>query len=209
MPLFEQKPELLVAFREGEPAALEAVYRHYVRSVDAYLRALARRTAAPELCQPSTISDLLQDVFIRAFSPTARLGYDGLREFGPYLNTIARNCFTDALRKRKTERQLRAEDLPLTAEDAPGLTDDYDPKLVAVLESYITKLTEPLKLVYEQRFVRGLSQEAACEILGMSRRSLRTSEDHLRKGLRKALLMAGMLHGAEPLGATALRASRS
>ena len=209
MPLFRDSPQLLLPFREGQPEALETVYRHYVRSVDVYLRALARKATAPELCQPSAVADLLQEVFIRAFSANARLAYDGLREFTPYLNTIARNCFTDALRKRKTELYFRAEDLPLTAEDAPGFGDDYDPRVVAVLDSYLSQLSAPLRGVYEQRFVRGLSQEAACEILGLSRRSLRTTEDHLRRGLRKALFMAGMLHPIPTVSAGALRASRS
>jgi RNA polymerase sigma factor (sigma-70 family) len=189
---FHDAPALLVAFREGRPDALSAVYRHYVRSVDGYLRALARRAGMADLCQASAIADLLQEAFIRAFSPSARLAYDGLRDFGPYLNTIARNCFIDALRKRRIEVHLELDEL--CAEPAPGELDDYDPKVVAVLESYLGALSEPEKRVYEHRFVHGRSQEAACAALGMSRRSLRTSEERLRKGLRKALFMAGVLH---------------
>jgi RNA polymerase sigma factor (sigma-70 family) len=189
---FQDAPGLLVAFREGKPEALSAVYRHYVRAVDGYLRALARWAGTPDLCQASAVADLLQEVFIRAFSPGARLAYDGLRDFGPYLNTIARNCFIDTLRKRRIEVPLDIEELHAVP-SAPGL-DDYDPKVVAVLDGYLRRLSEPEKRVYEHRFVLGRSQEAACEALGMSRRSLRTSEERLRKGLRKALFMAGVLH---------------
>jgi RNA polymerase sigma-70 factor (ECF subfamily) len=196
MPLFHDVPGLLAAFREGKPDALSTVYRHYVRSVDGYLRALARRAGTPDLCQASAIADLLQEVFVRAFSPSARLAYDGLRDFGPYLNTIARNCFIDTLRKRKIEVPLGIEELE--AGDAASGLDDYDPKVVAVLEAYLRDLSAPERNVYELRFVDGRSQEAACEALGMSRRSLRTSEERLRKGLRKALFMAGVLH--ETLG---------
>ena len=192
MPLFHDVPGLLAAFREGRPDALSTVYRHYVRSVDGYLRALARRAGMPDLCQASAIADLLQEVFVRAFSPSARLAYDGLRDFGPYLNTIARNCFIDTLRKRKVEVPLGIEELE--AGDAASGLDDYDPKVVAVLEAYLRDLSTPEKRVYEMRFVDGRSQEAACEALGMSRRSLRTSEERLRKGLRKALFRAGFLH---------------
>jgi RNA polymerase sigma factor (sigma-70 family) len=193
MPLFQDMPGLLLAFREGKPEALSAVYRHYVRSVDGYLRALARRAGTPDLCQPSAVADLLQEVFIRAFSPNARLAYDGLRDFGPYLNTIARNCFIDTLRKRRIEVPLGIEELEAEESMKNGL-EDYDPKVVAVLEEYLRELTEPEKGVYEMRFELGRSQEAACEALGISRRSLRTAEDRLRKGLRKALFMAGVLH---------------
>jgi DNA-directed RNA polymerase specialized sigma24 family protein len=65
---------------------------------------------------------------------------------------------------------------------------------VAVLESYLQELADPEKRVYEARFVLGRSQESACVALGLSRRSLRTAENRLRKGLRKALFMAGVLH---------------
>jgi len=203
---FHGAPGLLVAFREGKPQALSIVYRHYVRSVDGYLRALARRAGTPDLCQASAVADLLQEVFIRAFSPTARLAYDGLRDFGPYLNTIARNCFIDTLRKRRIEVPLGMEELQ-TEQAASGELDDYDPKIVAVLESYLRQLPDPAKRVYELRFVHGRSQESACEALGVSRRSLRTAEDHLRKGLRKALALAGVLY--ETHGVSGARGGRS
>jgi RNA polymerase sigma-70 factor (ECF subfamily) len=194
MPLFRDTPALLVPFREGRPAALEQTYRHYVRGVDDYFHALARFARAPELAQPSAVADLIQETFIRAFSPSARRAYDGLRPYSPYLNTIARHCFVDALRKRKKEILVNPEELPLEPMNALDRDDTYDPKVLAVLETYLSQLPAPLKGVYEQRFVLGVSQELACETLRVSRRTLRTSEDHLRRGLRKALLLAGVLH---------------
>jgi len=53
--------------------------------------------------------------------------------------------------------------------------------------------------VYEQRFELGVTQEAACKTLGVSRRSLRTLEDRLRRGLRKSLALAGLLRLERPL----------
>jgi RNA polymerase sigma factor (sigma-70 family) len=207
MPLFRNTPQLLVAFREGTPAALENVYRYYVRPLDGYLRALARVVGAPDLSQPSAVADLLQEVFIRAFSTNSRMAYDGLREFAPYLNTIARNCFFDALRKRRKEVLIAPEDLPLTADDATDQLAGYDPKVVAVLDAYLSELPPRLKGIYEQRFERGLSQEAACETLGVSRRTLRTGEEHLRRGLRKALLLAGALDARPGVTVTGLQAT--
>ena len=64
-------------------------------------------------------------------------------------------------------------------------------------------LQPELRGVYEERFERGLSQTETSERLGLSRRALRTLETHLRRGLRKSLLMAGLLRDAShfPLGA--------
>ena len=208
MPLFRDTPALLLPFREGQPAALERVYRFYVRPMDIYFNAMARFARAPELSQPSAIADLLQEIFMRAFSPNARQAYDGLRDYSPYLNTIARNCFVDALRKRKKEILIGPGDLPLTAEEAPPADEMYDPKVLAVLEVYLKELPAELKGVYQQRFVLGLSQDQACKTLSLSRRSLRTAEDHLRRGLRKALLLAGVLPGSAGLAASPLQESR-
>lgn len=194
MPLFRENPELLLPFREGQPRALETVYRYYVRPTDSYLRALARFARAPELAQASAIADLLQEVFVRAFSPHARASYDGLREFSPYLNTIARNCFMDALRKRRKEALPLGDQEPCLALEDAEPSQIYDPQILAVLRAYLSDLPPELRGVYEQRFVLGVSQEAACETLGISRRTLRTGEDRLRTGLRKALQLAGLLH---------------
>ena len=96
MPLFRNRPELLAPFREGRRDALEEVYRTYVRWMDRYIRALARASNAPWLARSEAVADLVQDIFLRAFSRDARNSYDGLREYGPYLSTIARNRFVDA-----------------------------------------------------------------------------------------------------------------
>lgn len=194
MPLFRDNPGLLVAFRDGRPEALTKVYRYYVRPLDEQLRGLARSTKAPDLAHANVIADLLQEVFVKAFSPRARLAYDGLREYGPYLGTIARNCFVDALRKRRTELALEWDEDSLGEVPPPDASQVYDPAILAVLQRYLSELSAELKGIYEQRFVHGISQDAACELLGISRRSLRTGEDHLRTGLRRALQLAGLLH---------------
>jgi RNA polymerase sigma factor (sigma-70 family) len=195
MPLFRDNPTLLVPFRDGQAEALTMVYRHYVRPLDEYLRGLARATKAPDLAHASAIADLLQEVFVRAFAPRARLAYDGLREYGPYLSTIARNCFVDALRKRQKELAFSLDDEAALEEvPPPDASQVYDPAILAVLQRYLSQLSAELKGIYEQRFVQGVSQDAACELLGISRRSLRTGEDHLRTGLRRALQLAGLLH---------------
>jgi len=210
MPLVRNTPQLLCDFRAGKPAALEVIYRHYVRGVDIYLRALARSAGNAELGQPSSIADLLQEVFIRAFSCNARKAYDGLRDFGPYLNAIARNCFIDALRRGKKERLLGLNAPAVDLEEMPvSPPEQYEPVIIAVLESYLRELPGPLRGVYEQRFELGVSQEVACDKLGMSRRSLRTAEEHLRSGLRKALLLAGVWQREMSLGARTLQATRS
>jgi RNA polymerase sigma factor (sigma-70 family) len=193
MALFRERPELLVAFRDGRRDALECVYRTYVRSVEQHLRGLARARGRTELAQASAIADFLQDVFIRAFSPPARRGYDGLRPYGPYLMTIARNRFIDALRAGDRETSKDLDDLPLDlAEMAVEPRAFWEPRVLAVLAVYLDALPGVMRQVCEQRFVLGRSQDEVSAALGLSRRSLRTAEARLRDGLRTALVRAGI-----------------
>jgi RNA polymerase sigma-70 factor (ECF subfamily) len=191
MEAFRCRPELLVAFREGRPEALEQVYRAYVRSVEPYLRNLARVGGRAEMAQASAVADLLQEVFIRAFSPSARRAYDGLRDYGPYLMTIARNCFVDAARVRDRDLSRSLPELPRGSEGEVAEPRTFiEPKISAVLTAYVAGLPDVLKAVCEQRFVLGQSQEEVSAALGLSRRGLRTAEAQLRRGLRQALVRA-------------------
>src|SRR5258708_18296289 len=81
---------VLVAFREGRPDALERVYREHEQAVAAHLRKLAHASGRRAFSQSSALADLVQEVFVRAFSPEARSSYDGIRDYLPYLLAIAR-----------------------------------------------------------------------------------------------------------------------
>lgn len=195
MPALRENPALLSAFREGRREALAEVYRMHVSSVDGYVRTLARASGCPDMGQVSAVADLIQEVFIRAFSERARIAYDGVRDYGPYLTTIARNCFVDAVRRRGREVVLGPAELSLILGDAAvhaGPEEGMDPRMLAVLTEYLTTLDDPTRAVYEQRFVKGCSQDEASRELGISRRTLRTAEKRLRDGLRRALARAGM-----------------
>lgn len=206
MSFFETNPDLLVPFREGRRDVLDKVYRAHVRSVERCLHGLARRHGARELVQRGALADLLQEIFIRAFSTSARASFDGVRSFGTYLNAIARNCFVDAVRAAGREVLNSTEDLDLLEEAEPIFY--VEPAMRAVLTDYLSALPEPLHGVYNQRFVLGNSQEEACRELGVSRRHLRTEEQRLRLGLRKALQRLGLLGDDMRSGSMKFRPSR-
>jgi RNA polymerase sigma factor (sigma-70 family) len=214
MPISNGQPHLLEAFREGERWAFERVYRAHVRMIDRYLRALARAGHARELTQPSAIADSLQEVFIRAFSPATRSAYDSTRPFAPYLRRIAKNLFIDQLRAQGRALEQLVDMLPDESETTPFESEPVvDPLVTTVLSAYLTGLPPSVRSVYEQRFVLGHSQEDACSALGITRRRLRTDEERLKSGLRRALLNHGILPGdlsvgvglGRPFGSHALR----
>lgn len=194
--IFEGDARLLAQFRAGDQRALALVYRRYADSVASHLSVLARAIGALEFAQPSAVADLSQEVFARAFSASARSAYDERRPYGPYLNAIAKNCLVDLLRKRR--RDIACERDDATIDRSPFARDDeVERTLLAVVESYVSALPDPLRAVYEQRFELGLTQKAACDALGITRRSLRTAETQLKRGVCEALFVAGVLARSE------------
>jgi RNA polymerase sigma factor (sigma-70 family) len=184
MTLFRDDPELLAAFRRGE--RLDVVYRHYRGPLGAHFRMLVRRSSTT-VRQDWVIQDLLQEAFLRAFSVSARNAYDGVRDFWPYLKTIAHHCVVDLLRRHRRPPLAIVEER-LAGDEEVDLDAPESQHLVALLGAHLAGLSPTLQGVYEKRFVLGLSQHAASQLLGISRRSLRTLEERLRGGARRALL---------------------
>jgi RNA polymerase sigma-70 factor (ECF subfamily) len=182
---------LLRAFKKGDPDALEAVYRHHVGEVESWLRGALLRVGR---LTPADLGDLVQDVFLRAFSDAARASYDGLREYPPFLMTIARNLFIDWA--RRAGREIPSSDFLDDALDkarpAEGDAPPFEPAVVAVVSAFLASLPEELRRVHHQRFVLATPQRQAADALGISRQSLRTLEKKLMAGLRDRLRAAGI-----------------
>jgi RNA polymerase sigma factor (sigma-70 family) len=191
MTFFHTRPELLDGFRTGSRPVLEAVYWAYVEKVERIVRFGFLRPGGgrvPGVPLPD-VPDLVQEVFGRLFRESTRRAFDGERELGPFVGTIARNVVTDWARKRGQtliEVADELDDLPQD-DDGPGWPDDA---LIRATEDYLTTLSPALKQVHEQRYVLGRSQDDAARALGITRQNIRTLEGKLRNGLKKALRKA-------------------
>lgn len=198
MPIFRANRILLDEFREGKPDALGAVYWEYVRKIERLLRqGFTVRNGAPlgqqivgACVRPHDLADLVQEVFLRAFSERARRAYDSHRDYGPYLYTIARNVLVDWARKqgREIPASLIALDAVVdTTEAAADVAPWATPATMRLVEAYLAALPKDLYRVHELRYEQGLSQEKAAEAMGVGRQTLRTLEVRLRDGLALAL----------------------
>jgi RNA polymerase sigma-70 factor (ECF subfamily) len=188
MTLFLEHPELLPGFIGGEPQALDAVYRAYRARVDGYLLILSARW--PLDTSPAVaVADIRQEVFLRAFLPRVRAGYDPTRRYAPYLLKITKHYFIDAARSRQRQVKL-FEAWPCPAlDEVPAESPEFQDQWVqTTVRRYLTELPPRLRAVYDRRYVCDESQESACVALGLSRRKLRTAEERLKHGLRRALL---------------------
>lgn len=200
--MFQNDSNQLAAFRDGRRDALELVYRANVSSIERYVRTLARAYGRHDLAQSGAASDLVQEIFLRAFSQSARASYDGSREYAPYLKAVARYHLIDTFRARRREKLTSPGDLTLLVDGEPSIrTPSADPRLLAIVESYLRDLPPNLSAVYEQRFVLERSQEATSHALALSRRTIRTAEQRLVLGLRRALVQRGaFVHDDKPGG---------
>jgi len=206
MPIFRTDRALLEKFRAGAPEALARVYWEYVRKVERLLSAgfevSCPGTRVGGACrQPQDLADLVQDVFLRAFSEKGRHRYDGIRDYGPYLYAIARNVLVDWARVRGREIPSSWTELEAAMEPASVAEDPApwaDPATMRVVEEYLRALPQNLREVHRLRHEQGLSQERAAQQLAVGRQTLRTLEQRLRDGLAAALDAAGISISSQP-----------
>ena len=136
------------------------------------------------------VADLLQEVFVKAFTPAARLSYDGTRPYRPFIVTIARNALVDCL--RRSGRELPVDEATLESLGQILPTDEQedawaDAHTMRVVDGYVATLAPDEHAVYKHRYVRSLSQIDAADAIGISRQALRTIEARIRSGLAREL----------------------
>lgn len=194
---FASEPEFLEGFRRGERKALARVYSEYVDEVESFVRGFFTSQYQKHrlAIRSADLEDVVQEIFVRAFSETARLAFDVERPYGPFLGALARNLTVDWVRRRCPE--IPAEDIErYAAIPAPGVDVPWgDGETMRLVNDYIAQLSPQLREIHELRYVLSTTQDEACKTLGLSRQQLRTREKHLRDGLRRALKRAELEAG--------------
>ena len=184
------------AFKRGERSALEEVYRAYVGGVYALVRG--------ELGASDTfeVDNVVQEVFVRAFSESARDAYDGLRPYRNYLFTIARNLITDHRRKAKRVHVS----MDTTGGDGAAVQlagDERAPPDQALLDGevrrlaaeFVAGLDDRQRDVFEARFTHGWSVERCARELAISEYRVKRTEKRLRKLFYEHMRRVGYFDG--------------
>jgi RNA polymerase sigma factor (sigma-70 family) len=177
-------PDFWRAFRDGDPRALDELYRAHAPGVARGLGAhpLSRREGREEL------RDLVQETFCRAFAVSARRRYDAARPYRPYLLRIGLNLLTDRLRSRRREVEVHRELAALPSSAASRVEPIRDALLLAIVSEYVAQLDPACRRVFQARYIDGQSQRLAARTLGISHQSLRTLEGQIKGGLRSRLM---------------------
>jgi RNA polymerase sigma factor (sigma-70 family) len=212
MAMLVENRELLARFRAGDPHALDQVYRRYARHVASALRSgfmysqQGQPTHFPGIHSPFELESMVQEVFSRAFSPEARMRYDGLRPYAGFLYGIARNVALDELRRRARRpesvepmevlEQYQAAGRASAGAPATSTTGSIEEDMDArrareLVTAFLDRECDARdRRLYELRYDHDLSQEAAAQEAGLTRIQIRRWESKFRQRLLRYLKRA-------------------
>lgn len=208
---------LLEAFKRGDRAAMDEIYRHYLPGVSAFLRkGFTFRSGRGHfyfkgIQEPSELKGGVQEVFRRAFEDRARTSYNGVNSFTNWVLAIARNMIINQFRNREIafsdyiaptdERgHLAILDDEVTEEYSGVLYAQHTVRQDSQLETeelkqligeFMGELTAHDRRLLILRFAEGKGQEETAAVLGSTRMKVRTAEAKLRSRLRAYMRNTG------------------
>jgi RNA polymerase sigma factor (sigma-70 family) len=200
--IFQRNRALLERFREGDKGALSEVYYFYISDIETLIRSHSKASSLFLSRAYDRQQDLVQEIFMRAFSESARKGYDGLRPFKPYLMSIAKNIIIDYLRKLPREAlgiSLNDEDdaqfVAAFASGAISNTEDESSResgvhwdrCLSASQKYVSSLDETQQKFVDLRFKQEMPQLSVAKSLKMTRWKVRALEKKIIDGLKKYL----------------------
>ena len=196
-----ESTELLLAFRNGDRAALKEVYDEYSKHLFSMLKegfaieSSGNRYRFEGYREPWHLETAAQEIFTRAFSPNARNAFDGLRPYKNYLFTIARNYIVDQYKKNRRSF-IPLEDIPETrledfAEPSSPRSDPEETvatrELQALVQQFVTALTPLEKQLFDLRFSKGLSVEVSAQTAEITDYRVKRTTRKIRKKFPKIL----------------------
>ena len=184
--------QLMLAFREGDAAAFEAlVQRHRGPVCNFILRSTGN---------PARAEDLLQESWLKVIRGSRQ--YEPKARFTTWLYTIARNLCVDSAR-RETFREV----VPLEAsrrDGAPPMSDwladarpepdraAHSARLRPLLEQALMSLPQEQREVFLLREYSGVPFKEIASVVGMSENTVKSRMRYALEGLRRRLLELGV-----------------
>ena len=179
----DRETELALVRRlgDGDAAAFDAVYEEYCSRLYSFLVRLSRRREVAE--------DLLEETWLRLVEHAGRLTPD--TRLGPWLFTVARNCYRSYRRFALLDRQ-RLHEYGLAPR--PALCSPHDQAAASEAAGRLEAALQDLPLKYREALllmgVEGMAPEEAAAALGLSAENLRQRLHRGRAMIRQRLVEA-------------------
>jgi RNA polymerase sigma factor (sigma-70 family) len=220
MTVFQNNQALLDAFRLGKKKALLVVYQYYRKDIERFVATgwVSQKTKSRigAIGDYDLRADLIQEIFLRAFSKNARLSYDGLRDYKPYLLTLARNVILDYIQSRPNDAishicvelddlenlnlsQLTFFDNQANADETPEDTL-YWHMCVKAMRAYVATLDEKYQQFVSLRFRQELPLLEVARRLNLTRGKARFMENELGRNLKTHLLALNLAPDSKKTG---------
>ncbi len=177
-PVEPAERDLVAALRRGEPGAFDAAYDAYRDRIYGFLLRLSGSRCVAD--------DLFQETFLRLARHAVRLEPD--TRLGPWLFTVARNCYRSYRRFALLDRQ-RLHEYGLAPR--PGGLSPQDQAASSEAAGRLEGALQDLPLKYREVLllcgVEGLQPERAAALLGLSPENLRQRLSRGRAMIRQSL----------------------
>jgi RNA polymerase sigma-70 factor (ECF subfamily) len=173
--------QLMLAFREGDVAAFDALFRRWAAPLLRYLERMIRDAAVAE--------ELVQEAFLRVHG--ARERYEPQAKFSTWLYQIATNLARNELRRprrRDPHRSLDAEDAPPVAA-AQVRTDDvvHARRLSEAVDRELAGLPENQRAALWLSAVEGLPYADVATALDVTPKAVKALVHRARSALAEKL----------------------
>lgn len=181
-----ERPELdhaMDRYARGDDAAFRVVFEALAPRLGAYLRRLTGSRALAE--------DLTQEAFLRLHRARGTFGAGASAL--PWAYAIARNCFIDHTRARRTRPEaLSAPDTESLPEPSAGPEADAEAHGIArqtarIVERELARMTEARREAFVLLRYEGQSVADAAKILGINENAVKLRAFHAYEALRAAL----------------------
>lgn len=169
-------PQLLARAIGGDRTAFTTLYDRHAAGVFGYALRIVRDRAAAE--------DVVQETFVGLLGGRR---YDARRPFTSWLLAIARNASIDLLRRRKTRREVGAEEELLSQATRPG----SDPDARDLVESALSRIPDEFREAVWLCDGMGLSYDEASQVMGCETGTVGSRVARGRKLLREQFARAG------------------
>ncbi len=171
----------MLAFRSGDPAAFDSLFRRWSAPLLRYLERMVRDRGSAE--------ELAQEVFLRVHR--ARERYAPEARFSTWLYRIATNLALNELRRPRRREPHRSQDeegAPALVADAAGPEAVVDARrLGARVESELARLPEKQRAALCLSAVEGLSYAEVAGALEVSEQAVKALVHRARSALAERL----------------------